>query len=256
MQVKRDWGITLDEDRITREMGQSFGRVLKTPRLLAVFREELAEAQQLVEPAACWETVPVREVRHEKLVLANGTRIGGGPVAAVVGGANDLVVGVCTVGAAISERADAYSREKDMFRGMVLSDLASYAVDLVRQELCELVEAEAGSKGLHVSTPLSPGESEWSVREQATLFSLVDAGKIGVTLSSSMVMRPLKSLSLIIGVGAQPMGSEGGTNCDFCTIRDRCAHRRTRAEAPGESMQHPGGLHLSTRRREVVPLFS
>jgi hypothetical protein len=236
MQVKRDWTITLDEARITREMGQSLARVLKMPRLLDAFHDELAEARQLIEPAACWTTIPVKEVRHEKIVLANGARIGGGPVASVVGGADDLVVGVCTVGAPISERAEAHSRGKDLFRGMILSDLASYAVDLVRQELCELVEADAGTRGLHVSTPLSPGESEWSVREQGTLFGLVDAREIGVTLSSSMVMRPLKSLSLIMGVGSRPMGSEGGSNCDFCTIRERCAHRRTH-EASGEAIQ-------------------
>jgi hypothetical protein len=235
MEVKRDWAVTLDEERISREMGQSFARVLKTPKLLTVFQEEIAEAQQLIEPAACWDTLPVREIRHEKVVLANGTRIGGGPVAAVVGGADDLVVGVCTVGAPISQQAEAYTRAKDLFRGMVLSDLASYAVDLVRQGLCELVEGEAARQGLHVSTPLSPGESEWPVSEQAVLFSLVDAGEIGVTLSSSMVMRPLKSLSLVMGVGSRPMGSEGGTGCDFCTIRDRCAHRRTRGETTGEA---------------------
>jgi hypothetical protein len=235
LQIKRDWAITLDEERITREMGQSFARVLNTPKLLTVFQEELVEAQQLVEPAACWDAVPVREIRHEKVVLANGAKIGGGPVAAVFGGADDLVVAVCTVGARISERTDFYTRGKDLFRGMVLSDLASYAVDLVRQEVCELVEDEARGNGLHVSTPLSPGESEWSVREQETLFSLIDASRIGVTLTPSMVMRPLKSLSLAMGVGARPMGSEGGTNCDFCTIRDRCAHRRERAETSGEA---------------------
>jgi hypothetical protein len=232
MQIKQDWTITLDEQRIRHEMGQSLARVLKTPKLLAALQEELAEAQQLVEPVACWDTFPVREVRHEKLVLGDGTRIGGGPVAAVVGGADDLVVAICTVGSRITERIDAYSREKDLFRSMLLSDLASYAVDLVRQEFCELVEEEAEDKGLHVSTPLSPGESEWSVREQGTIFSLLDAGQIGVTLTPSMVMRPLKSLSLIMGIGSRPMGSEGGTNCDFCTIRDRCTHRRSRADTP------------------------
>ena len=235
MQIEHDWALTLDEERITREMGQALARVLRTPKLLAVFREELAEARQLIEPAACWESFPVREVRHEKVVLANGAKIGGGPVAAVVGGADDLVVAVCTVGPRISERIEAYSREKELFRGMMLSDLASYAVDLVRQELCERIEDEAGAKALHVSTPLSPGESAWPVSEQATLFSLVDASRIGVILTPSMVMRPLKSLSLIMGVGSRPMGSEGGTNCDFCTIRDRCAHRRTRAETPAEA---------------------
>jgi hypothetical protein len=236
MQIKRDWAITMDEQRIRHEMGQSLARVLKTPRLLAIFHEELAEAQQLIEPAACWDLFPVREIRHEKVVLGDGTKIGGGPVAAVVGGADDLVVAVCTVGSRISEQADAYTRGKDLFRGMMLSDLASYAVDLVRQELCDLVEVEAEGKGLHVSTPLSPGESEWSVRDQATIFSLLDASGIGVTLTPSMIMRPLKSLSLIMGVGSRPMGSEGGTNCDFCTIRDRCSHRRSRDDVPAEAV--------------------
>jgi hypothetical protein len=235
MLIKRDWGIVLEEERIRRELGRSFARVLKTPKLLTVFQEELAEAQRLIEPAACWDRVPVKEVRHEKVILANGAQIGGGPVAAVVGGADDLVVGVCTVGLPISERVEAYTREKDLFRGMVLSDLASYAVDLVRQGLCELVEDEAAGSGLHVSTLLSPGESAWPVTQQAVLFSLVDAGEIGVTLSPSMVMRPLKSLSLIMGVGSRPMGSEGGSNCDFCTIRDRCAHRRQHEDSTGEA---------------------
>jgi hypothetical protein len=235
MQTKRDWAISLDEERITREMGQSLARVFRTPKLLAVFRQELVEAEKLIDPAACWETVPVREVRHEKVVLANGAKIGGGPVASVVGGADDLVVAVCTVGHRISERVDAYGRDKELFRGMMLSDLASYAVDLVRQELCEFIEDDAGRKGLHVSTPLSPGESAWPVSEQAVLFSLVDASPIGVTLTPSMVMRPLKSLSLILGVGSRPMGSEGGTNCDFCTIRDRCAHRRRRGDSAAEA---------------------
>jgi hypothetical protein len=192
--TKRGWAITLDEERTTREMGQSLARVLRTAKLLAVFREELVEAGQLIDPAVCWETIPVREVRHEKVMLANGAKIGGGPMAAVVGGADDLVVAVCTVGSRISERIEAHGRDKDLFRGMMLSDLASYAVDLVRQEFCELIEDEEGRKGLHASTPLSPGESAWPVSEQAILFSLVDASPIGVTLTPSMVMRPLKSL--------------------------------------------------------------
>ena len=40
----------------------------------------------------------IREFRHERLVLADGTKIGGGPVASVVAGASELVIGVCTAG--------------------------------------------------------------------------------------------------------------------------------------------------------------
>lgn len=229
MQIKRDWNITLDEEAILAGQAASFGRLLKNPKYLAVFREEIAEARRLIEPAACWEAFPVREIRHEKVILANGVRIGGGPVTTVVGGAENLIVGVCTVGAPVSQQADVYSKAGDLFRGMVLSDLASYAVDALRQELCRLWEEEAAARGQRASAPLSPGESVWSVRDQATIFSLVDASQIGVTLTPSMVMVPIKSLSLIMGTGARPMGVEGASNCDFCTIADRCDYRRLRA---------------------------
>jgi hypothetical protein len=64
------------------------------------------------------------------------------------------------------------------------------------------------------------------------IFSLLDTGPIGVALSESMVMSPIKSLSLIVGIGPGPLGVEGASNCDFCTIRERCAHRRLRMTTP------------------------
>ncbi|HUI69214.1 MAG TPA: hypothetical protein VL354_01755, partial [Spirochaetia bacterium] len=60
---------------------------------------------------------------------------------------------------------------------------------------------------------------------------LVDASQIGVSLSASLVMSPLKSLSLIMGWGSRPLGRESGTGCDYCTMRDRCAYRCRRTDA-------------------------
>ena len=98
----------------------------------------------------------------------------------------------------------------------------------MRQQLCRQVEDDAIGRELHASASLSPGESEWSVAEQAVIFSLVDAREIGVTLTESLVMSPVKSLSLIMGIGPGPLGVEGASNCDFCTIRERCSYRRLR----------------------------
>ena len=112
---------------------------------------------------------------------------------------------------------------------MFLDDLGSWAVDQVRQQVCRTIEADATARGWRASASLSPGESEWSVAEQSVIFTLLDTRPIGVVLSESMVMSPIKSLSLIVGIGPGPLGVEGGSNCDFCTIRERCAHRRLRA---------------------------
>jgi hypothetical protein len=235
MQIKRDWTITFDEEKISKTMGPSFDRLLRDPKRQQVWQTALQEARELVQPAAVWDTFAIREILHKKVVLANGLRLGGGPVTTVVGGASDLTVAVCTAGQPIGDRVSLYQQEKRLFEGMMLSDLGSWAVDSVRQQLCHLLDEEAAQNGLRTSTPLSPGESEWSVADQEVIFQLVDARQIGVSLTSQMVMYPLKSLSLIMGTGSQPMGLEDGDSCMFCAMKDRCSYRELRPHGAAQT---------------------
>ena len=232
MQVQHDWHIEFDVEHYIAQVGGTLPKLLARPSVRADWEAALAEARELVQPAAAWEAFPIREFRHERLILADGTKIGGGPVASVVAGASELVVGVCTAGSQISGRITEHQRNGQRLRAMFLDDLGSWAVDQVRQQVCRTIEANATARGWRASASLSPGESEWSVAEQSVIFSLLDTGPIGVALSESMVMSPIKSLSLIVGIGPGPLGVEGGSNCDFCTIRERCVHRRLRAGSP------------------------
>jgi hypothetical protein len=228
MYIKNDWTITFDEEQFITFHGDSFARLLQNPARREALRRAVAEMSEAIQPAACWDTFPIQKIMHEKLVLANGVRIGGGPVAPVIGGAEALMVAICTAGPAADRVIAAAQKQKELFKTMILNDLAAWAVDTVRQQLCLQFEMETHRQGLRTSTPLSPGESVWPIKEQAILFSLLDAGQIGVSLSPSMVMTPLKSLSMIMGFGAQPMGVEGASNCDFCSIKERCNYRRLR----------------------------
>jgi hypothetical protein len=225
MNIKRDWIIDFDEDQFIEVQGEGFTRLLKGLNRRDEWKAALAEAHRLIQPAAVWDSFAIREMHHEKLLLASGVSIGGGPVTTVVAGATDLIVAVCTIGPDVERRAGALQRSNKMFQAMMLSDLGSWAVDSLRQKLCQWLMEDSAHRGLRVSASLSPGESEWSVKDQSTIFSLIDSSSIGVSLSPSLVMSPIKSLSLIMGTGAQSMGVEGSSNCDFCTLRDRCNFR-------------------------------
>jgi hypothetical protein len=227
--VETQWTIEFDPEQIERLEGESFKRILARPSGREDWNAALADARALVQPAAAWEFHRVARVLHGAVELAGGARFGGGPIAEVVGGADELIVAVCTAGPAISARVRELHAERRMMRGLLLDDLGSWAVDMVRQQVCHRIEVEAEAAGLHVSTCLSPGESEWPLTEQETLFTLVDGAAIGVSLSPTMVMNPLKSLSLVMGRGRGPMGHEGGSNCDFCAVKDRCVYRNRRA---------------------------
>lgn len=228
MHVKTDWALTLNSEQLLAAQGEGYAQMLNKRGLLDTFHQVLQEVKGLIEPAAVWDIFPIREFRHGRVVLANGVRFGDGPLAYVTAGATQLAVAVCTVGAAVERRIEEYQKDRQLLRAMLLSDMASWAVDVLRQELCRHLEEDAARQGLHVSAPLSPGESEWSVKDQAVIFSLLDAALIGVSLNASMVMSPLKSLSVVAGLGDQPLGKEGASNCDFCTMRERCSYRSAR----------------------------
>ena len=228
MYIQRDWPIHVDEQRYSALMGVEFRSMREKPGWEATLRQAASELDHAIRPAACWERYPVREARHDRLVLENGLRLGGGPVVQLLGGAQELVVAVLTVGAGADRVVETAQREGDYLKALLMHDLAAMAVDMLRQQFCRQLEEEAGRQGWHTSTPLSPGESTWSMEDQAVIFSLLDAGQIGVELNDSLVMVPIKSLSLIVGQSPQPMGTSGVENCSYCTIQERCNYRRLR----------------------------
>jgi hypothetical protein len=232
MPVKTDWTLALGEEEYLCAQPESFRQLLDNPGLHRAFGEALGEVQTAVEPRAVWERFPVRAVQHDRLVVGDGVKIGGGPVVSVVGGATELVVAVCTVGEQADRLIDAAQKARQLFKAMVLHEMTSWAVGLLRQELCQHLDSTLRGEGLNVSAALSPGESVWSVTDQAAIFSLVDTGPIGVTLTPAMLMRPRASLSLVMGAGRDRVGVEGASNCEFCTMRDRCRYRHHIAATP------------------------
>ncbi|HEY3343282.1 MAG TPA: vitamin B12 dependent-methionine synthase activation domain-containing protein [Anaerolineaceae bacterium] len=232
MHIQRDWKIEFKEEDFIAFSGGSMKKMLSRASVREDWEAALAEVGTYIHPAAIWDAFPIREFKHERVILANGAKIGGGPVAAVVAGAAELLIGVCTVGSEVSQRVSQLQQDGSRMRAMFLDTLGTWSVGQVREQFFRQLEIQAINQGLHASTTLAPGESTWPVSEQAVLFSALDASQIGVTLTPSMMMNPVKSVSFIMGVGPNPLGSEGGANCDYCTIRDTCAYSRKSQTLP------------------------
>jgi len=72
--------------------------------------------------------------------------------------------------------------------------------------------------------PLSPGMIGWPVEEsQHQIFALLDASRVGVVLTESSVMIPVKSISMVLGLGHDV--SSDSRICDYCTMRETCRYR-------------------------------
>ena len=223
MIVTTDFGLVFGEEAISSVLPAGRDRPGLQRRVAAVVDELTA----VVAPAACYESYPIERILHERLELAGGTRIGCGQLTSVVAGAEELYVAVCTLGPEVDERIRTYRAGSRYVEMLLLDELGSWAIDQVRTQLYERLRGELAESGRHLSSPLSPGESAWPLREQRTIFRLLDTAQIGVALGTGALMRPLKSLSLAFGAGAGQLGTEGLTRCHFCSIRDRCRYAVT-----------------------------
>lgn len=225
MNIMRDWQLEFDQAQFTQEHGQAYQRALRRPGMPEVFDATFREIADLLEPAVVWDVFPVQEMHHETFILANGRRIGNGPVTTVMGGASELAIAVCTVGPRVSAQIKRYQDRGEAIRSFLLDQLGTMAVAQLSQQFYRWLEEDVRSRGLHISTSLSPGESVWSIKDQAVIFDLLDTASIGVSLTPTMLMKPVKSVSQMVGMGSKPMGVPGTTHCDFCTMADRCQYR-------------------------------
>ncbi|NMC07715.1 MAG: hypothetical protein GYA24_21050 [Candidatus Lokiarchaeota archaeon] len=220
--------MTVNDALVRQRLGPGAERVLKSQRNQAIIEAAKRELAELARPAAAWATFPVKGISHDKLVLENGVKIGGGPVTKIMCGAAELVAGVCTIGPHMEQKARECIDAGDSFHGLVLDLLASWAAGSIREQLVlQLQHDHYRAKGWHASIHMGPGESAFPVTEQRVIFDLLgdEVARIGVRLEPTMLMVPIKSVSFILGAGPNPLGQETGSQCEYCDLRDTCKHR-------------------------------
>ena len=225
MPVLRDWELAFDADKVLWGQGADPARVrARRPKLVAVAEAAIAEGRPLLSPVVLYRRIPVAGLRHERLLLADGGVLQGPLIAGHLAAASEVIIAVCTVGDAvtgvISERF-----QTDPVGALALEGVAGAAAEALAEAACHRFDVLALAEGLQTSIPLNPGMIGWPLEEgQSQIFGLLDASEIGVALDpGTYLMRPLKSLSLVIGLG-RDLNTTGRT-CDFCSMRETCRYK-------------------------------
>ena len=99
--------------------------------------------------------------------------------------------------------------------------IADKVADLIQEE----VNTIALSEGRGITNRYSPGYCSWNIREQRGIFDLLPSDEIGVKLLPSFLMKPIKSVSGIIGIGKGKV--PGPYMCDMCNMTN-CLVKRAK----------------------------
>jgi hypothetical protein len=131
----------------------------------------------------------------------------------------------CTIGDAMETRATRLFREGDPLKGHLTDTIASAAVERVADLLHDHIGSMMAKMGLGITNRFSPGYCGWPVTDQYAIFSFFPEKFCGITVTDSALMLPKKSISGIIGIGAEV--NREPYFCDRCKRKD-CSYRAYR----------------------------
>jgi len=225
MPIISDIPLNLKLNHILRRQG--IRRHSSRPEMVAITQELLTSVEELhlLEPVVAHQTYSVSEVSYDRLSLDNGTVIGGMLLPLLLSKSKELAVVVCTIGPGVEDKVTGYLEKNEPLRGLLLDGIGTAAIDTLTVEACKSTRQKAISSGYQASSPLSPGMPGFALSEQWTLLQLASAEQIGVSLTSSGVMIPRKSTSVVIGIGSDMPTWAPDEVCASCCLKEICPYR-------------------------------
>lgn len=207
---------------------QGFGRKAKVrPEIKSLIEELLAslEGERLLDQTAAYENYPITGMDGSQISLVGDRAVHGPALPALFPEAKELVALVCTIGPKLEKHVSDYNKSGQALRSLLLDGIGSAAVDAMIPAALSFIGVEVSSRGYKTSAPGNPGMPGFPMTEQRNLLELTQADKIGVSLTSSGILIPRKSVSMVIGIGPEmPMWTQAEV-CARCNLREICPYR-------------------------------
>ncbi|MBR3996650.1 MAG: Vitamin B12 dependent methionine synthase activation subunit [Clostridia bacterium] len=139
-------------------------------------------------------TITDFEVKKNKVYFDHFT-VNSASLSENLAGSDSAVIFGATIGIGIDRLINKYSR---------LSPAKALCIQAIGAErietLCDVFNKEMNSKFIYTKNRFSPGYGDFDIVYQKDIFAILDCPKrIGLTLNSSLMMSPSKSVTAIIG---------------------------------------------------------
>lgn len=226
--VVKGWRLETTVDMVLRAQGADPHKIrARNPRLVQTAERALDQGMPLIVPQLAFRRLPVCFVRNESVGLESGGELRGPAVADFLATAESVVLAVITLGEQLERRVAEITR-RDLLLGMALDGFGTAALDELTVAAQRHFAGLAADEGLRATIPLHPGMRAWELQQgQEQIFRLLDAFSIGVVLGPAFLMRPQKSMSMVVGLGRNV--KVNGSSCDLCTSADTCRHKPSSA---------------------------
>lgn len=144
-------------------------------------------------------------------------------------------LGLCTIGPALEEEGRLAGEGGRALDALIMDSFGSAAAEAAADALNEQLCTHARAQSQRARARVSPGYGRWGIDSQPSLLGLLAADKLGIKLTSGLMMTPRKSVSFAVRLEQYEGAQERDTGrCARCGL-ENCAYRvepEMEADAP------------------------
>lgn len=189
---------------------------------LQELEETIHEVQDILAPRYIYVIYDDIQLREEHIRVGNVLLHCGSKIINLLHNSSQIAIAVCTLGDAITHNYQHYIQNTNYLKAYLSDIIANIAIAKTMKELKNKLRQDSISQELSITSNFGPGYCGWDIKEQKDVLSLLPTNVCPVTLTTSSLMQPIKSLSSIIGIGKDVKYKE--SNCSICNL-SQCAYR-------------------------------
>lgn len=191
-----------------------------------IVRQTFADLEDTPEITGGYRVVTCREVSIPQGTVTCPDNVfhTGKRICRYMEGATQLALFICTAGERFTTLSHSYQQRGDFLEAFVVESIGSATVENAMEKIQAMLEKEARKEGVKTTNRYSPGYCDWPLSDQPSLFKAIGTHSTGITLTGSCLMQPIKSVSGMIGIGAnvkkRPYGCAvcGSSTCVYRNI--------------------------------------
>lgn len=213
-------------EEVFQAEGADYSKRQPRPGIVELHRQIMAEAENLVSPAAVWCEAAVKGVGQEEVILENGQKLTSRLLAQTAGTAEKLILFTVTIGSAMDNRSAEYSEAGKIMEAFIIDAVGT--AHIVKSAMAALakIEEKYHSNDLQTTFPMGPGHSYWrKMEDMRTIFEILRPERVGLRLTESNLIMPRKSVVMVLGAGSNLPDFRGKSHCDFCDLQNNCKMR-------------------------------
>lgn len=190
----------------------------------------LVRQEELVEAAYSYRIVPL-EAPAAEVLRVGGERLQAPWLIPESGELTALACGVCTLGPGLEMRVGDLFAQRRASLALALDELGNEMLFAVSRRAQDRMQADADRRGLTMAGELRAGDPGLALEAQAAVLRLAWAETIGIRIPHGQLMQPMKSVSMVLGVGID-LPATRWSRCDSCTFREKCGRSGAAATRP------------------------